>query len=179
MMSLIAPIPIAPHGTSRTEIDGVDELKRVSEGRDTRGGHIPALANAARCAWYNGGMTSRLRTGCAGLSQICAALVLLGCQSNPKHVSVVETAGAAGSYLVCLHDAAAALDDHVSEVSKIASAVADRCSGVFDAGTEALTRGMSPLKAAIVRHKAGRWNLKLAAVAVREERQEKNGNGHN
>lgn len=124
-------------------------------------------------------MTARLRTECARLSQICAALALLGCQSNPGHVSVKETAAAAGGYLVCLHDAALALDDQVSPVSKIASAVADRCSDAFDAGTEALTRGMSPLEAVIFRHKAERENSKLAALAIREERRERKDGGHN
>jgi hypothetical protein len=120
-------------------------------------------------------MTGRRGTACARLSLLCAAFVLAGCQSGIRHVSVKETAAAAGRYLVCLHDAAVALDDHVSAVSKIASAVADRCQDSFDAGTAALTRGMPPLKAAIFRYKARRENLKLAALAVHEERGEEDG----
>jgi len=99
-------------------------------------------------------------------------LVLCGCESNEKPASTVETLGAAGSYLVCVHAAAVALDDHVSEVSKIAPAVADRCEARFESGLDTITRGMSPLQAAIFRHKAERENLKLAAAAVHEERQE-------
>ena len=103
---------------------------------------------------------------------LCIAFLLCGCQSNQKHVSTAETVGAAGSWLVCLHNAAAALDDHVSEVSKIAPAVAERCEPAFDSGLETITRGMSPLKAALLRHKAARENLKLASAAVNEERLE-------
>lgn len=108
----------------------------------------------------------------ARVSSICVALVLCGCQSNPKHASTAETLGAAGSYLVCLHNAAVALDDHVSEVSKLAPAVADRCEPAFESGLKAVTRDMSPLKAAIFRHKAAHENEKLAAAAIHEERME-------
>lgn len=114
----------------------------------------------------------------ARLSAICLALLLFACQSHPKPSSTAETLGAAGSYLVCLHEAAAALDDHVSEVSQIAPAVADRCKPAFEAGVEAITRKMSPLEAAIVRHKAERENLKLAAAAVHEERLENEKRDH-
>jgi len=107
------------------------------------------------------------------LSPICLALLLCACESHPEHVSTTETLGAAGSYLVCLHNAAVALDDHVSEVSKIAPAVADRCESRFESGLDDLTRGMSPIEAAVFRHKARRENLKLAAAAVHEERLEK------
>jgi hypothetical protein len=124
-------------------------------------------------------MTGSQGRGFAGLAQICAVLMLLGCQSTPRHVSVKETAAAAGTYVVCLHDAALALDDQLSSVSKIAAGVAERCSNAFDAGTEALTRGMSPITAAIVRHKAERENLELAALAVHEERKEKKDGGRN
>lgn len=123
-------------------------------------------------------MRHRTTSPCARLSSICLALVLCGCQSNPKHVSTTETLGAAGSYVVCLHNAAVALDDHVSEVSKIAPAVADRCESVFESGLDTLTRGMSPLEAAIFRHKARHENLKLAAAAVHEERIEKQDSEH-
>jgi hypothetical protein len=166
-------IPIAPHGGWHTRIDGVG-LRGHARARNVAG---PGRANSARHTRCDSGMTGRLGTGCARLSQICAALVLLGCQSNPRHVSVKETAAAAGSYLVCLHDTALALDDQVSPVSKIASAVANRCSSAFDAGTEALTRGMSPLTAVIFRDKAEHENFKLAALAVHEERQERKNGG--
>jgi hypothetical protein len=103
---------------------------------------------------------------------ICAALMLLGCESSPKHASIAKTLGTATTYLVCLHKAAIQLDDHVSDVSAIAPAVAQQCVVEFHAGTEAVTQGMSPLTAAILEHKAERENLKLATIAIREERKE-------
>lgn len=122
---------------------------------------------------YARSMSRRSRAHPVTLPPICLALLLSACQSHPKPASTAETLGAAGSYLVCLHDAAAALDDGMSDVSQIAPAVADRCKPAFEAGIEAITRGMSPLEAAIVRHKAERENMKLAAAAVHEERLEK------
>lgn len=100
------------------------------------------------------------------------ALLLNGCETHPKHVSTTEKLSAAAGYLLCLHKAAAELDDHVSEVSKIAPAVAYRCNDAFRAGAETLTRGMSSVEEAIFLHKAERENLKLATAALHEERLE-------
>lgn len=114
----------------------------------------------------------RGRSAVPRFSPICACLVLLGCAPSPKP-STTASLDTTAAYIVCLHHAAVALDDHMSEVGKIASAVADRCSAEFDAGVETIARGMGPVEAAIFEHKAAKESLKLAAAAVREERLEK------
>jgi len=57
------------------------------------------------------------------------ALVLLGCEA-PSEIDPQKQA--VMSYLACLHKAARALDDHHSDASTIAEAVARKCTGERD-----------------------------------------------
>lgn len=80
-----------------------------------------------------------------GVLLACMALALPGCEGRSQN----DTQRLAfKSYVSCLHQAAGALDDHRSDASIIAEAVAEKCSSGRNAAADALSYAPQEITAA-------------------------------
>jgi len=81
-----------------------------------------------------------------GLLVALTALALLGCEAKSQSDMQRQ---ALKLYIRCLHTAARRLDDHRSDASVIAEAVAEKCSSERSAATAALNYAPQAISAAI------------------------------
>lgn len=73
------------------------------------------------------------------------ALVLPGCEARSQYDAQRQ---AVKAYMRCLHNAAHTLDDHRSDASIIAEAVAEKCSSEHSAAAAALSYAPQEISAA-------------------------------
>jgi hypothetical protein len=99
--------------------------------------------------------------------------VLWGCaETAAPAATVAEKDAATKNYLTCLHRAATAADDHMSDASTIAVAIRGMCSDEFSSSREVFSRGMSPGARAIFIEQGQGTALQMATEMVLKVRRE-------
>lgn len=114
------------------------------------------------------GARSKMLTRAIAVS-VC--LLLCACVSGgPPPATSQEGEAAQTKWLDCMIQAAIRLDDHRSDASTVAMAVASACAKEYVASAETYTRGMTLGAAAIFNSKAESRQMQWATTAVLKER---------
>jgi hypothetical protein len=108
------------------------------------------------------------------MGKLCVSLIalLLGaCGSTPPPATEEEKNAVLEAQYACLTNAAKELDDHKSDASTIAVAVAGKCVAEFDAAATLWGRTLPPMAAAELRRQAEDQAVVFATRIVLEERR--------
>ncbi len=73
------------------------------------------------------------------------AICLVSACAKPTLPATAEEQNKAGeTYILCLRNAARAMDDHTSDAASIATAIKPRCAAEFSRSTETFGRSLNP-----------------------------------